>query len=354
MNPLSDLLGSPFVDKPPRRFTDPELLGVYDLAFKNRVALLYLSQHRRSGWDPRLEEQYQTLKHREQTTFDVIARLAEVLNAWVPDEYVIFKSIKPYPATPNDTDVICFADAPGYEEMYEYLMQKGYIFHEWAPQQRTVYDPRGAGKIGPGKKGGTYYIDLYAEISTDYFSYMDKQRLRPFIVTRQIGGVPVRLLRPEPELAIVMFHSVFPERTFQLEHFYVPLYMLEKPEFELDVFIRFARESGVAYAVKTQCALIASIHFDQFGFVPKPIQGVLDALGTNAREVNHFKVLAGRTPYMFTPRTFWTAFAIKAAEWHCFKSLLWQGVQMLNPKFSLEVLKSIRLRMSARGAYNLE
>src|SRR5215475_3233071 len=110
MNSLFDLLGSPFVNKPLRRFTDAELLGVYDLAFKNRVALLYLSLHRRSGWDPRLEEKYQTLKSRERTTFDVIARLAQVLNGWMPDEYVIFKSIKPYPATPNDTDVICFAD----------------------------------------------------------------------------------------------------------------------------------------------------------------------------------------------------------------------------------------------------
>jgi hypothetical protein len=57
---------------------------------------------------------------------------------------------------------------------------------------------------------------------------------------------------------------------------------------------------------------------------------------------------------MFTPRTFWTAFAIKAREWHCFKSLLWQGLKMLNPKFFVEVMQSIRLRLSERGAYHLE
>jgi hypothetical protein len=284
-------------------------------------------------------------------TLDVIARLGEALNEWRPDQYVVFKSIKPYPATPNDTDVICLADPVGYEEMYQHVLKKGYVFHEWAPQQRTVYDSRGAGKIGVGKKGGTYYIDLYAEISTDYFSYMNKHRLRPFVVTREIGGVPVKLLRPEPELAIVMFHSVFPERTFQLEHFYLPLHTLAKPEFELETFIRFARESGTAYAVMTQASLIAWMHEQHFGFVPPPVQRILDDLGANQREVGRFKAKEGCTPYMFSPRTFWTAFGIKAREWHCFKSLVWQGVKMLNPRFFIDVMRSIRLRLSEKGTY---
>jgi hypothetical protein len=351
---LFDLLGSPFVNKPLRRFSDPELLEVYDLAFPNRIALLYLSLHRRPGWDPRLEDKYQSLKAREQMTLDVIAQLAKVLNEWNPDQYVVFKSLKPYPATPNDTDVICFADPAGYEDMYQYLLKRGYVFHGWAPQQRTVYDPRGSGKIGFGKKGGTYYIDLYTEISTDYFAYMNKHRLKPFVMTREVNAVPVKLLRPEPELAIVMFHSVFPERTFELEHFYTPLHMLANPEFDLDMFIRFARRSGSAYAVKTQCALIAWMHEQQFGFVPKPVGLVLQALGTSPREVARFAAKEGRTPYLFTPRTFWTAFAIKALEWHCLKSLMWQGVKMLNPRFFMEVMGSIRVRMSEEGAYHLQ
>lgn len=354
MKLLFELLGSPFAERSRRTFSDEELLAVYDHAFPNRVALLYLSLHRREGWDPRLEEKYQALKDREGMTFDVIARLGETLNRWRPDDYVIFKSIKPYPATPNDTDVICFADPTGYEEMYQHLLGAGYLFHEWAPQQRTLFDPRGAGKIGHGKKGGTYYIDLYTEISTDYFAYMNKRRLRPFVVTREVNGVPVKLLRPEPELAVVMFHSVFPERTFQLEHFYLPLHYFAKPDFDVEVFIRFCRESGAAYAVKSQVSLIAWLHRKEFGNVPAPVRRILEALGENRREVAGLAAQDGLTPYMFTPRTFWTAFAIKATEWHCFKSLMWQGVKMLNPKFFMDVMRSIRKRMSSKGVYHLE
>ncbi len=354
MRQLFELLGSPFVDKPPRVFSDQELLAVYDVAFPNRVALLYLSLHRRDGWAAELEEKYQKLKAREQMTFEVIARLGRVLNEWSVDDYVIFKSIKPYPATPNDTDVICFADSEGYEDMYRKLLKAGYIFHEWAPQQRTVYDPRGAGKIGAGKKGGTYYVDLYTEISTDYFSYMDKRRLKPFVVTREVNGVPIKLLRPEPELAIVMFHSVFPERTFQLEHFYMPLYTLAKPNFDLGLFIQFCRESRLVHAVKTQVSLIAWMHEKHFGFVPGPVQRILGELGDNKREVTRFAGCDGRTPYMFAPRTFWSAFAFKALEWHSFKSLMRQGFRMLNPKFFIDVVRSIRIRLSNEGIYHLE
>jgi hypothetical protein len=348
---LFSLLGSPFSDKPRAKLSDQELLNVYDIAFKDRVALLYLSLHRRPDWDPQLEEKYQVLKSREEMTLQVISTLAETLNKWNPNEYVIFKSIKPYPATPNDTDMICLSDARGYEEMYEHVLKSGYTFHEWAPQQRSVYDARGKGKIGKGKKGGTYYIDLYSEISTDYFSYMNKHRLREHVVTREIHGVPVKLLRPEPELAIVMFHSVFPERTFQLEHFFVPLHTLAKPEFSLDLFLKFSKEAGVSYAVRAQASMIAWLHQKHFGSVPKPIQEIIDRLGANEREVSIFARREGQTPYMFSPRTFWTAFAYKTLEWHSFKSLMWQGSKMLNPKFFMDVMRSIKLRMSEKGAY---
>ena len=81
---------------------------------------------------------------------------------------------------------------------------------------------------------------------------------------------------------------------------------------------------------------------------------ILAALGENPREVARLEQFRLTTPYMFSPRTFWTAFALKATEWHCFKSLMWQGVKMLDPRFFLEVMGSIRLRMSAKGAYHLE
>lgn len=156
--------------------SDQELLDIYDDAFKNRVGLLYLSLYRKDGWNKELEEKYQKLLDREKKTNDVITRLADKLNKFDTENYIIFKSLKPYPATPNDTDVIWMGDKQSYRKVYDYLLNNGYEFHEWAPQQKTFYDAEGKNFIGHGKKGGTYYIDLYEEISTDYYAYLNKKQ----------------------------------------------------------------------------------------------------------------------------------------------------------------------------------
>ena len=109
-----------------------------------------------------------------------------------PNKYAIFKSLKPYPATPNDTDVIIFGNRAEFEGVLEHLYSKGFLFHEWAPMQTTLIHPDGKGKTGKGKKGGTYYIDFYSDISTDYFLYIDKRSLIPYLVTKTINGKEIR------------------------------------------------------------------------------------------------------------------------------------------------------------------
>jgi hypothetical protein len=351
---LIQLLGSPFVEQNRESPSEEYLLSMYDQAFKDRVALLLLEKYKRSDWGNELLDKYQKLFERQRETFLVIARLGRVLNEFDPESYVIFKSIKPYPATPNDTDVIFLKGKKEYEKAYRYLLDAGYVFHEWAPQQRTVYDPKGLGKIGIGKKGGTYYIDLYEEISTDYFAYFDKHQLLPHIVIKHIEGIPVRLLSPEPELAIILFHNVFPERTFQLEHFYLPLYYLSSKDFDADLFIEFVRNHGMVIAVKTNFTIVAHLHNVIFGNVPYQVQKILLAFGQNGRELVLFQRKSNSTPYLFSQNTFWLCLFQKATELYCFRSLLIQFLRMLYPPFFIQVVRSLRNRLSEKGIYHLE
>jgi hypothetical protein len=217
----------------------------------------------------------------------------------------------------------------------------------------TVYDPRGRDKIGKGKKGGTFYIDLYQEISTDYFAYLNKHSLSGHVIRREISEVNVRLLRPEPELAIILYHSVFPERTYQLEHFYVPLYSLAAPDFDLERFSRFVSDNKMNYAVTSSLEITSVLHRRFFGSVPEPLQLLLDRLGHNRREQRLFSAQLN-TPYMFSPKTFWQTFLYRSLDPYSFKSLMVQGGMMLNPKFALDVFQSVRKRMSEKGTYHLE
>ena len=350
---LIKIIGSPFVDEIPDVPFDV-LEEIYDKAFADRVALLYLTIHRSKEWPASLEEKYQNLSDRRGKTLDVVASLGRSLNEFSVKDYAIFKSLKPYPATPNDTDVIIFGDKNQFKAVLEHLYSEDYLFHEWAPMQTTLIHPKGKGKTGKGKKGGTYYIDMYSDISTDYFLYIDKRSLLPYVETRSINGQEIQNVRKEVELAIILFHNVFPERTFQLEHFYMPLYHLKEDNFDLDVMIEFAENQKLTRAVATNLTFVEYIHRKLFGFVPDRIVSLLDRWGRNSQELERIKVRGETTPYMISPKTFWLTFYDKIHDKAAFQSLIVQGIHMLNPVFFFDVMRSLKNRFSERGTYHLE
>ena len=351
---LIKIIGSPFVKKIPE--VDQETLTrVYDQAFADRVALLYLTLHRKGkSWNPHLEKEYQALHTRRKNTLRVIGDIGESLNRHGINDYAIFKSLKPYPATPNDTDVIVFGNRNKFTSALDTLYDKNYLFHEWAPMQTTLIHPDGRGKTGKGKKGGTWYVDMYSDISTDYFLYIDKRSLAPYVETRLVDGRPVRNVRKEIELAIILFHNVFPERTFQLEHFYMPLYHLAEKDFDVNIMLRFARDQKLVRALSCNLTLVAYIHKKIFGFVPDRIESILGRIGRNRTELGRFIKQGEVTPYMISPRTFWQTFLDKTHDPAAFKSLILQGLHMLNPIFFVDVMQSLYNRFSERGTYHLE
>jgi hypothetical protein len=352
---LINLIGSPFVNTEAGDLPSNKLLiEIYDNAFYDRVAPLYLHMFRRADWHPELEAHYIFVRDRESMTLTVLSDLAAHLNDWNKNGYMIFKSIKPYPAIPNDTDLLIFGGKKEFDSALGHLYKCGYIFHEWAPMQTTLYDPRGKGAIGVGKKGGTYYVDVYREISTDYVNYLNEKAVKPHVIIRQINGVNVRILRQEPELAVILFHNVFPERTFQLEHFYMPLYYLADPEFDTDLFVRFTVENRMTYAVKTNLSLIEKLHHAHFGFVPDVVMQLLDGWGRNRREADRFVGADLKTPYMFSPLTFWNTCIAKLGDTAFTNSLVVQGLHMLNPVFFWDVMLTLKKRFSERGAYHME
>ncbi len=351
---LIKLIGTPFLPQTGESPSDEFLAGIFEKAFHARVAPLYLHMYRAAGWSDALEEKFRFVNDREIMTQSVLSDISAHLNDLGGAGYVIFKSIKPYPAIPNDTDVLILGDKHDFRKALGHLYSKGYMFHERAPLQTTLYDPRGKGKIGKGKKGGTYYLDIYREISTDYFCYLSKEAILPYIVEREINGIPVRLMQTEPELAIILFHNVFPERTFELEHFYMPLYNFHNPAFDMDLFITFVEDNFLTRAVATNLTLVSSLHEQHFLFTPTPVKLLLDRWGKQSKEIRRFDACGRETPFMFSPRTFWTTFLGKLRDKSCIRSLLTQFLHMLNPLFFAGVVNTLRRRFSERGVYHME
>ena len=112
---LIKIIGSPFVKEIPE-VDQATLTNVYRQAFADRVALLYLTIHRNSKyWNQSLEKRYSVLQKRRENTLRVIGDIGETLSCDGINDYAVFKSLKPYPATPNDTDVIMFGNSDKFK-----------------------------------------------------------------------------------------------------------------------------------------------------------------------------------------------------------------------------------------------
>jgi hypothetical protein len=122
-NRLAKSLGSPLCP-PPARLSEAEILGLYQEAFENRVALLLLSRHWSNDWNDELKQRFEALEYRRTMTQSVIAEVSRELNAVAAGKFAIFKSLKPFPATPNDTDVIFFGDANEYEAAFSHSVPR--------------------------------------------------------------------------------------------------------------------------------------------------------------------------------------------------------------------------------------
>lgn len=355
MNPTLELLRqirSPF--ETDKILEDPkESKIIYQYAFKNRVGLLYLLSLKKTGCLDELTAEYEKLDFRARETLATTGRAGEVLNRSGID-YVIFKTIRPYAATPNDVDILCLDGESGYKKAINALYKAGYLtFDNGAPMQILFSDPRGRGIATWDKKGGIYYVDLYKAPATDFFVYLDPGKLKDHIIFTNLNGYPIKILRPEVELAAILMHSVFPETTFALEIFYTICFSLAYFTVEqIDRLVDFAEASHLTFPIRVCLSLSTFLHSQAFGYVPKVMSQTLSRVGGRyQREIDSFNAKGMKTPYKLLTTSFFLSFIKKLREPSSLKSLGIQGVHMLNPFFLKDVFLSLYNKVT-KGTYH--
>jgi len=354
-------LGTPFSEKNfihKRELKAFNLHNLFETAFENRVGLLFLEKLKglNVDFDEYLQFEYESLWKRYRETQDVIKKLAINLNKVAPNQYSLFKSIKPFLSTPNDTDFFPLGDRKLHKRIVNFLLENGYFFLEEAPLQTTIIDSRGAGKVHSDKRGGTYYIDCYIEPGADYFIYFDNRKLAGYVMDYYIDDVPVKTLNYTADLAMVMYHSCFPEKTYTIETFYLILYFLKRIQEKegsegINSFVSFCRENHVTRAVKANITITILLHKKFFGFIPEVLEKLSKEFGYDEIEERTISKSNFSLPYNFTFRTFVITFFEKLKERKSFISFGNQLLHMLNPKFAYEVVTIIWKRSTGGGIY---
>lgn len=325
-----------------------------EFAFKSRVGLLFLDECKRRGADlgPKALELHESLTRRRHATDEVVVKLAKRLDEVAEGEWVLFKSIKPFASTPNDTDWFPL-DPKRHAELTEYLQADGqFTLLEVAPRQTTLIEASGADVTDTTKRGGVYYIDCYVYPSTDYFIYLDPRRLRDHVTHTDVLGRSVPILQPHAELTSIMFHNVFPERSFSAEsYFLVKRYLdLIEEAGTLDAFVDVCREQKVEYAAVVNLALVRDIDKGQFGLSDPRVAKLLESLGRPNQVIKGFNP-QGSFPYEIPNRNFWWTFISKQRDRTSLRSTGTQLVHMLNPVFLVDVIRIIWKRSVKGGVY---
>lgn len=332
-----------------------DLEEITEFAFKSRVGLLFLDECVKRGIElgPKAIELHSSLMARRQATDLVVAKLAKRLDEVAKDEWVLFKSIKPFASTPNDTDWFPF-EAKRHQALVDHLCAPGggFKWMETAPRQTTLIEEGGAEVTDTTKKGGVYYIDCYVAPSTDYFIYLDPRRMRGLTEIADVAGYPVPVLQPHAELTSILFHNVFPEKSFTIESYYLVKRYLDLMEERgtLAAFVDVCREQKVEYAAAVNLFVTSEIDRVQFGQVDPRIAPILEGLGHANVKVPGFDA-AGAFPYEYPASVFWRAFLSKQRDRTSFLSTLNQFVHMLNPVFFADVVRIVWRRTVKGGVY---
>lgn len=336
--------------------TAPSSLDVVNLEFQwawdNRIGLLYLLSIQEGLLSKNLIEKRASLIERQAETTSVMRRVCTLLNK-IDIPYVIFKTVRPFPFTPNDIDVLFLGNAGDYKHAVDFLAEKGYGKLGVAPLQVLVYDPTGEGKVGLKKEGGIYYLDLYKYAGADHIRYLDPRRATTQIKYLDIDGVSVPVLTPEMELGVMLFHNVFPENTYHIEHFYLILhYLYDGWELDVSEFIRQVRNNHFASSVRANFTVTAILHEIAFGFTPEKVRRVLDELGGQDRKLaQRFAISQYKTPYYFRSTLFVGAIFTKLVEWNTFISFIIQFMHMINPEYAKSTIKALFTRIKGLGVY---
>lgn len=316
-----------------------ESIDLFDVAFKNRVELLYLQKVKENGQLHQLTDKYENLLFRHRETLVTVERIAELLNSEdVP--YVIIKTLRLYPAAPNDVDILFMGPKEDYDNTVNIMKRAGYVLFEMAPGQGLFCDPRGVQQMRTDKKGGIYYLDLYKELSVQYFTYMDKRNLKPYVESVELGnGVEVKVLAPEIELSLLLMHSVFPSQRYELEMFYTTLYTLKTMNADMiKRFINFSQNNHIAFPVSVMLEMTRVLHENIFGTKIDTIDKILSIIGRNQYDIKRFMAGDHELPYEFAFLTFLNTFLRKLNDRCSLFSLRWQIAHLLNPRFAWSFL----------------
>jgi hypothetical protein len=326
---LLRFLGTPFSQEennPPNETR----ANFFDLAFRNSIPLLYLEQLREMDSLGNLNDLYSEFYSRYLNYLEDMKRISFILNKRKV-EHAIFKSFMIYPFAMGDIDVLILGSDEDYKRA-SIEVYSNYDLVGHGPQSITFRDP--VARIG---------IDLYREIAVNQMIYLDKGTFSEHVVERrQPDDKSFLTLSSAADAVSIIAHSVIKEQMQKLSDYYFVLYhFYEMPSSGVDEFIRLARENYVEAAVRAYLTVVGTLHAKAHGFVPEPLERVLDEFNVEPIEELRLVKNGFRMPHKYHLMTLIKTLCEKLDSKKTRVSLASQLLDLTKPSLLTEVIGGV-------------
>ena len=319
----------------------------YLLACKNKIPLTYLESldHQEKG----SLEVYHYHRQRYQRTLEIIDEVSELLEEKDVD-YVVFKTLGPYPEDVADVDVLIL-NAGHYLDAIRAIKDDTKMeFIDKGPHCITFRDskPMHLSKDACYEFRGPYgcgrlMLDIYNEIAANRLIYVNKHNLRSLTkVIKLPSGCEARVFKPEADILIRIGHSAIKEQSYNLADYLVLLYQLiNADENFFTNLVSLARRNKLMTALKWYLNLTLLTYRIAEGRLTARLRDVT-SIFRDTWNLPQGVSKASAPPYRCDTKTFMSIFREKLQDKVFRKSLVDQLAGFMDRDFMLKLLARSR------------
>jgi hypothetical protein len=302
-------IGSPLASNRPQvneRSGNSYVPELYSIADVNKIPLTYLNTV-----NPKEGENLPQYNYHH-TRFSRLLEIVNEMSELFSEEdlnYVVFKTLRPYPEDVSDIDVLNLGSRRDYERMVEALRKRGYIFMEEGGYCTTFQDYKTRFKTEA-------MIDIYDEVSVGRLIYLDKRKLSNYVVEKDLPkGSKSNVFAPEAELLVSISHSAIKENRYILAEYYATLhYLTLMDQNSIERLIGLIKENKLVNAGRWHLTITSILHKLAYGFVPERLSNLLLRLGGPLSRAYKQIFESDYPPYTCDPATLASIFKEKLQD----------------------------------------
>jgi putative nucleotidyltransferase-like protein len=219
--------------------------SLFPLAKKNKIALLFLKTIATFGKYPEINNSLLQYEEKNKSFLDLTTFVSNLFEK-KKVSYSLFKTLKPFPSTPSDIDVL-FWSKRELERAIALLENNGCISLEKSDYGLTMFSPKH--KLN---------IDLTTQVAVSGFIYVDKEAIFKHVKTLQVSGTTVQTLEPEVDLLVIAAHSLFKEQLYTLNDYYSFVLSAQSWEKAIELSDSFHLKQSLNVVLETTIGITAS------------------------------------------------------------------------------------------------